>query len=163
MPEKHRVQLSRSERQALVEVATTGKRSARDVIRAQILLKSANGWTDQQIAEAWTVSERTVRRIRRRVAEEGLPAAMVDKPRSGAPRKLTVEEEARLVALACSSPPVGRCRWTVRLLTEEAIQRALIRVVVPETVRGVLQKTRSSLGRSRVGAKLNSRRSSSKA
>lgn len=153
MPKTYRLQLTKRERQALLEIATTGRHAAREVIRAQVLLKSADGWTESQLAATLSITERTVRRIRWRASQSEVLSATRDKPRSGAPPKLTPAEEARLVALACSTPPTGRCRWTIRLLTTEAVKRELIRPVVAETVRHVLQKTRSSLGKLRVGAK----------
>lgn len=153
MPRTYRLQLTKSERQSLLGIATTGRHAAREIVRAQVLLKSAEGWTEEQLAATLSISERTVRRIRGRASQSGVVTATGDKPRSGRAHKLTVEEEARLVALACSAPPAGRCRWTIRLLTTEAVQRKLIRPVVAETVRQVLQKTRSSRGRLKAGAK----------
>ena len=163
MPEKRIIRLHALERRALTEMTTSGKRPAREIMRAQVLLKRAAGWTEGQVARALSVSERTVRRIRRRAVKAGVLAAVTDKPRSGAPRKLTQEEEAQLVALACSPAPAGRCRWTVRLLTEEAVERGLIGAVAVETVRQVLKKTRSSRGKWRVGVRPRSRRSFSTA
>lgn len=156
MPRQYRLVLKKSERQELIGIARTGHRSARSVVRAQILLKSAEGWTEAQLAEALAVSERTVRRVRKRADTLGVLAAIAERPRPGAPRKLTSEEEARVVALACSAPPQGRSRWTVRLLAHEAIERELIKPVAVETVRQVLEKTKSSRGRFTAGVKLRS-------
>lgn len=157
MPDKGRIRLRSKQREALREIIATGERPARIILRAHILLRSADGWTDEAIAHAFETSVDTVRRTRRRCLARGVLACLADDPRAGAPHKLEQEEEARLVALACSDPPQGHCRWTVRLLADEAVGRELIRPVVPETVRQVLQKTRSSRGRSRVGVMLRSR------
>jgi transposase len=138
----------------------SGERHACIILRAHILLRSADGWSDDAIAQAFETSVDTVRRTRRRCLELGALACLADKSRAGAAHKLGEEEEARIVALACSDPPHGRCRWTVRLLTEAAIGRELIKPVAPETVRQVLQKTRLSLGRSEVGVMPRSRLSS---
>jgi transposase len=160
MPEKREIRLSRKQREALHEIIATGERSARVILRAHILLRSADGWTDETIAHAFETSVDTVRRTRLRSVERGVLDCLTDDPREGAPHKLNEEEEARIVALVCSDPPQGRCRWTVRLLTEEAIGRNLIQTVVPETVRRVLQKTKSNPGKFRVGVMPRSRPSS---
>ena len=141
MPNKRTIRLSMKQRDALREVIATGERPARIILRAHILLRGADGWTDEATAQAFETSVDTVQRTRRRCLERGVLECLPDAPRDSAPRKLEEEEEARIVALACSDPPHGHCRWTVRLLTEEAIGRDLIKPVVPETVRQVLQKT----------------------
>lgn len=151
MPEKNEVSLSSKQRQKLLRIVRTGKQSSRAVLRARILIKSANGWTDEQIANALETSTATVRRTRLHRIAEGVVSALAEKPRSGAPHKLTLEDEARLVALACSTPPAGKCRWTIRLLAKTATDRKLIPSVVPETVRAVLKKTKSSPGKSKAG------------
>ena len=161
MPKKTRVQLSQKECQALRTFIAKGKHSAREMLRARILLKSAEGWTDDQIGQAFQTSAQTVRRTRLREAKLGAWAALTEQPRSGAPRKLTVAEEARLVALVCSPPPAGRRRWTVRLATEQAVAQHLIQSVAPETVRRVLKKTKSSLGKLKAGVMLKSLTTSS--
>jgi transposase len=160
MPGKQSIRLSKKQRDVLHEVITTGQHSARVILRAHILLHGAEGWTDEEIAQAFKTSTDSVRRTRLRCHERGVMPCLQDEARCGAPRKLMEEEEARIVALACSDPPNGRCRWTVRLLAEEAIRRELIQPVAPETVRQVLQKTRLSLGKSRVGVMPRLRRSS---
>jgi transposase len=139
MPDKQTIRLSLKQRGALHEIITTGARPARVILRAHILLRSADGWTDDAIAQAFETSVDTVRRTRLRCLALGVLDCLADSPREGAPHKLDEEEEARIVALACSDPPQGHCRWTVRLLTEQAIGRDLIPPVVPETVRQVLQ------------------------
>ena len=141
MPSKQTVRLNMKQRNALREIIATGERPARVILRAHILLRSADGWTDDTIAQAFETSVDTVRRTRQRCLERGVLAGLPDQSRDGAPRKLEQEEVARIVALACSDPPRGHGRWTVRLLTEEAVGRELIQPVVPETVRQVLQKT----------------------
>lgn len=160
MPDKQEIHLNKRQRDALREVVLTGERPARIIMRAHILLCSAEGWTDEAIAQTFRTSVDTVRRTRQRCLEQGIWKCLPDEPRGGAPHKLEEEEEARIVALACSNPPRGHCRWTVRMLTEEAVGHKLIKRVVPETVRQVLQKTKLSLGKSRVGATSNSRPSS---
>ncbi len=160
MPDKHSIRLTRKQRDMLREIITTGQRPARVIRRAHILLRSAEGWTDEAIANSFETSVDTVRRTRLGCMERGVLDCLADRPRAGAPHKLDEEEDARLVALACSDPPQGHCRWTIRLLTEQAVGRELIRPVVPETVRQALQKTRSSRGKSAVGATSRSPRSS---
>jgi transposase len=136
------VHLKPSERRELLRIVRAGKHKAREITYAYILLRSADGWSEGQIAEALDVSPRTVRRVRARYREEGLEAALHEYLRTGQPMRLTLQEEALLVSLACSQPPAGRKRWTVRLLTEEALKRRLVKHVVPETARRVLKKTR---------------------
>ena len=153
MSKKHIIRLTSYQRQKLISIVRKGAHKAREILAAHILLKSSQGWTDQQIVEAFETSLKTVQRVRQRYQDSGLAAALQEQPRSGPPRKLTLAEETALIALVCSKPPAGRCRWTVRLLTNEAIQRELVPALAPETVRQVLKKTRSSRGKSRVGAR----------
>jgi len=146
MPKKPTVQLMPAQRRQLLRFVRAGKRKAREITHAYILLRSADGWSENQIAEAFDLSPRTVQRVRARCRQSGLKVALHESPRSGQPSKLSREEEALLVALACSAPPAGRKRWTVRLLAEEAVKRQLTKRVVPETARQVLKKTKSSPG-----------------
>ena len=117
---------------------TTGERSAQAIIRAHILLRCSDGWPDEQVAHVVDTSVDTVSRTWQCAVEREAVAAVAEEPRLGAPHKLTQKEEVRLVALSCSDPPQGRCRWTVRMLTAEAVGRVLIRPVVLETGRQVL-------------------------
>ena len=145
MSKKQTVRLSATQRYKLRAIIKTGKRKAREVLHAHSLLKTAQGWTDAQIADAFDISPDTVRRTRLRYQQSGLNAAVNERPRAGQPPKLTLRQETRLVALACSSPPVGHQRWTVRLLTEEAIKRKMVRRIAPETARRVLKKSSQAL------------------
>jgi transposase len=147
MPSKQAVKLTRKERHELLRVATVGVNSARMIVRAQILLKVAEGWTDETIADAFNVSCATVRRTRLKGSVVGAMNALEEAPRSGQPRELSASEEQLLVALACSKAPAGYARWTVRLLTSEAIKRGYVHKVAPETVRQILQKTQSNPGK----------------
>ena len=105
------------------------------------------GWTDEKIAEAFEVGLSTIHRLRQRLVEDGLEAALVRKPR---PRhrapKLDGEKEARLIALACSDPPEGRGRWTLQLLADKLVELHVVDSISDETVRLRLKKTRSSRG-----------------
>ena len=159
MPKKPAVQLRPDQRRRLLQFVKSGQRKAREIVYAYILLRSADGWSEAEIARAFDVSPRTVRRIRFRYRQGGLNAALHEQPRSGQPAKLTLRQETLLVALACSQPPSGRQRWTVRLLTEQALKRKIVKRIVPETVRRVLKKIESSPGGSRVGALRKSRAS----
>lgn len=151
MPKKSTITLRSDQRKKLLKVIKTGHRKAREILYAHILLKSAQGWTDEQIAQAFDISADTVQRTRLRYVQSGLKAALQESPRPGAPRQLTTEQEAQLIALACSRPPEGHARWTIRLLAEEAVKRRMVSGRAPETLRQILKKTPSSLGNSKAG------------
>ena len=146
MPSAPAIRLRTEQRRQLQRLVHAGRHKAREVQYAYILLRSADGWSETQIAQAFDISSRTVRRTRARFRAGGLAAALAEQPRPGQPLKLSVVQEASLVALACSAPPAGHRRWTVRLLTEEAVRRRIVPQVIPETARRVLKKTRSSPG-----------------
>jgi hypothetical protein len=92
-------------------------------------------------------SEQTIRRTRLRFAQEGLQAALEDKPHPATGSELDEKQEARIIALACSDPPAGQARWTLELLTQEVLRDGIVTRISPETVRLLLKKTNSSPGR----------------
>ncbi len=137
---KYIVDLNEEERQHLQRLISRGKPSARTVTRARILLKASpgcpdGGCTDGQIVQALSTSVATVERVRQRFVEEGLEAALKEKPRRGALPKLSGKEEAHLIALTCSTPPVGRARWSLRMLADKAVELGLCDAISHETVR----------------------------
>ena len=145
---KYIVRLEQEERETLKKLVRGGKAAARKITRARVLLKAdagtgGPGWTDQQIAEALEVGVRTVENVRRRCVEEGLEAAVVDKPRPARPwqRKLDGAGEAKLIALSCSDPPSGRARWTLELLGDALVALEVTDSISYETVRRTLKKT----------------------
>lgn len=151
MQKKYIVELTAEERQQLRELVSKGKAMARKIQHAQILLKAdqsrAVGWTDERIAEAYGVSVLTVGRIRQRLVEHGFEDALVRRQHKRTPRcKIDGEAEAKMVAIACSPPPKGRRRWTIRLLAEKMIELKIVDSVGRETVRKTLKKTNLSLG-----------------
>ena len=153
MPAKlYRVNLTQEEREHLLGITRRGKSSGRKVKRSLILCKADEGLTDQQVAEAVMVGPATVGRVRRRFVEGGLKRALDDLPRPGQRRKLDGNQEAHLVAVACSAPPEGHARWTLRLLADQAVELELTGSISRETVRQVLKKTNSSRGGRRSGA-----------
>ena len=155
MPAKlYRVNLTQDEREHLLGITRRGQSSGRKVKRALILCKADEGLTDQQVAEALMVGPSTVGRVRQRFVEGGLERALNDLPRPGQRRKLAGKQEAHLVAVACSAPPEGHTRWTLRLLAGQAVKLELTDSISRETVRQVLKKTNSSLGGRRSGAYL---------
>jgi transposase len=140
---KYVVTLADDERQHREQLLAKGKAAARTLRHAQALLKAdrAAGWKDADIAGAFALSVRTVERLRQRFAEEGLEAALKPKPVPRLPRKVDGEVEAHLVALACSDPPQGRQRWTLRLLADKLVELALVESISHEGVRQALKKT----------------------
>lgn len=146
MSKKARIRLRVAERHKLLTIIKTGKRAARQILYAHLWLKCADGWADEQIAAVLYTSHDTVQRARQRFLADGLAAALEEAPRPGAPPKLNSNQEAQLIALACSQPPSGQRRWTVRLLAEHAVRLQLVEQIAPETVRRILKKTRSSRG-----------------
>ncbi len=142
MRKKYIVTLTESEREALREIISTGKGAARRLAHARILLKADQGLTDEAIVEAVEVSRPTVERVRRRLVEEGMDSALhpnkPDKPRL---RKLDGRAEAHLIALACSGPPQGQVRWTLRMLADRMVELEYVDSLSYETVRRTLKKT----------------------
>jgi transposase len=147
MPKKYRVTLSSEERVELEGLLGKGKADARKLAHARILLQTdaADGGparTDEQVAAGLNVSTRTVERVRQRFVEDGFPAALVPKPTKRVyARVLDGKQEAHLIALACSAPPDGKKRWTLRLLAERVVELRYADAVSHETVRRVLKKT----------------------
>ena len=118
---KYIVDLTDDERKTLLELTRSGKPGARRIKRAQILLMADKGATDHQIASALSAGTSTVFRVRRRLVEGGLEAAIGDAPRPGGRRKLSASDTALLVATACSNPPAGRAHWTLELLADQLV------------------------------------------
>src|SRR5271156_2390163 len=111
---RYRVERDQSEREQLTALLSGGKHAARKLKRAQILLAADSGVSDEAIATSLAIAGSTIYRTKRRFVEGNLAAALSEEPRPGATRKLTGKEAALLVATACSTPPEGRSRWTVR-------------------------------------------------
>jgi transposase len=146
MNKKFVVRLSVEERAQLESLVTKGKAAARRLTRARILLKAdcsrfGPAWSDQQISEALDLGVITVHRVRRSCVEGGLEGALVRRPVPRRPRMLDGEQEAHLIALACGSPPAGRCRWTLRLLADKLVELGHVGNVSHETIRRTLKKT----------------------
>jgi transposase len=129
------VELTEPERADLKQLIAAAKTLGQKRKRAQILLACDRGMTDETVAAALQCGTSTIYRTKRRFVEEGLHAALSEKPRSGGSRKLTGREEATLVALACSAPPLGRARWTLELLAGELVRLIDHASVSRETVR----------------------------
>lgn len=145
--EKHEVHLKDEERRKLLAIVSKGRNKAVVIQRAHILLKVAEGKTDAEISQMLYASEQTIRRTRLRFAQEGLQAALEDKPHPATGSELDEKQEARIIALACSDPPAGQARWTLELLTQEVLRDGIVTRISPETVRLLLKKTNSSPGR----------------
>jgi len=149
MNTKYLVELSEEQRQHLEKLTSSGKAPARQMKRAQILLKSdlqAN-WSYEQIAEAFDVSAVTIAKVRKTCVEQGLEVALQrKKPEREYEQALDGEGEAHLIALACSQPPTGRKYWSLRLLQDRFVKLGHADRISHETIRRVLKKTNSSLG-----------------
>lgn len=152
MNKKYRVTLTEEERTMLQTLIAAGTAPARTLTHARILLKADQGpagpaWPDDIIADALDVSIPTVARVRERLVEQGLAAALQrQRPSGQRQRRLDGVQEAHLVALACGTPPEGQQRWSLRLLADRLIELEVVDTVSHETVRQVLKKTNSSRG-----------------
>jgi transposase len=138
----HRVRLTEDQRTDLIALTRRGESHARRITRARILLLADRGTTDRAIADALDVHPRTCQRLRQRACQEGVAAALDDRPRPGAPRLLDDRQEAHLIALACSDAPAGHDRWTMRLLAERLVALEIVPTISDETVRQTLKQTR---------------------
>lgn len=125
---KYRIQLSTEEIDQLTHIVKVGQNKARTITRAWILLKSHENLKYCEIIKELHVTNHLIFNIRKRYCEEGLEASLHEKPRSGQPRKITPDIEAKVTALACETPPQGRCAWTISLLQSELENRFKISV-----------------------------------
>ena len=148
---KYVVRLSDEERERLNGLIKKGKHPARQLLKARILLKAdasdaGEAWSDSQIAAALETSVATVARARQRLVEEGVDAVLTCKhsPASARKRIFDGESEAKLIALTCSAPPVGRARWTLRLLEETVVELNIVDRVSDNTIGRTLKKISSS-------------------
>ena len=156
--DKYRVTLTAEERVELERLVSTGTAAARKLTHARILLLAdATGGgerSDEQIVAALGAGPRTIARVRQRFVTEGIRAAIDRGRQPPRPDKIKIKGdlEQRLVQLACSDPPQGRCHWTLRLLADELVVLGLAESISTETVRQALKKTTSVPGSSRPGA-----------
>lgn len=161
MKKKYPVTLTKAERRQCKSLIAAGTAPARKLTHARILLKADQspdqspdegpGWVDEAVANAVEVSQPTVARVRKQYVQEGLEAALNRRPPNREyERKLDGEQEARLLALACSRPPQGQARWSLRLLADKLVELEVVEEeeeeeVSYQTVRRILKKTPSSL------------------
>jgi hypothetical protein len=145
------VKLSGEERAQLEALIRKGKSPAQRLLKARILLKAdvsqgGEGWTDNRIIMALETSPSMVYRVRKQLVEEGLEAVLSRKPRAtpAIARIFDGEKEAKLIALACSKPPKGRARWTLRLLENKVVELGIVDRASDSTIGRTLKKTRSS-------------------
>ena len=148
---KYVVMLSGEERERLNVLIQKGKAPVRQVLKARILLKAdasetGEGWSDPRIAEALETSTDTVARTRQQLVEGGIDAALTRQhsPNSARKRIFDGAAEAKLIALACSEPPKGRARWTLKLLESAVVEQNIVDRASDNTIGRMLKKTRSS-------------------
>jgi transposase len=149
MNKKYIVRLTTDERIFLQDLVSKGKAAAYKIKHANILLKvDADGpaWSDEDTAEAFGCHGNTVRNVRQRLVEQGLDAALERKKRQAPPRGRVFdgEKEARLIAVACSEPPVGCARWTMQLLADRVVELEIVDAVSASTIGRTLKKTSCS-------------------
>ena len=146
MEKKYIVRLTDEERETLYGVMKKLQGSSQQVRRAQLLLKAdANGpnWTDQQIAEAFSCRTKTVENVRQRLLTVGFESTLYGAKPQTPPRqkRLDGKQEAQIIALRLGTPPTGFTHWSLRLLTEQVVELAIVDTVSHETLRKMLKKT----------------------
>jgi putative transposase len=145
MSDKYLVDLTAAEQVYLAGLLKHGKSSARKIARAHILLQAAEGLSDEEIADTLRVGRSTIHRTRQRFVEEGLEPTLNERRRASGRPKLAGKQEAFLVALACSTPPAGRARWTTQLLADRLVELTAVGGISDETVRRALKKRAQTL------------------
>ncbi len=137
------VQLSEQERLRLQKIVRSGKDKARKITRCRILLLAdeANGKTDEEISDALNVCLATIFTIRRRYSLEGLERAIGEGARSGQPPKFKGKAAAKITAIACSTPPDGQARWSLRLLADRVVELKIVDSISHQSISNILKKT----------------------
>src|SRR5947208_1384916 len=135
--------LSSNDTRSLKTLLSRGTASARTLSRARILDLSHRGQSPADIAPLLQVSQQTVYNVKRRFRDGGLQAALYDQPRSGRPIEIDGRQRAKITTLACSTPPEGRARWTLRLLADKAVELGHLKRLSHTAARKILKKTNS--------------------
>ena len=143
---KYVVKLSKKQQKKLRHLTRKGEAKARQMTRARVLLLSdenrkKGAKSDDQICDILDVSLSTIHRIRRQFVEEGLHAALEEKPRSGRPKVFSGKDAAKITALACTDPPEGHARWSMRLLADKVVELEYVESISYVTVFNILKKT----------------------
>jgi hypothetical protein len=145
------VELSSAERARLRDLISKGKSPAKTILKARILLKvdqgeGGEGWIDERVCEALDTNVAMVARVRAKLVEEGLEAVLTRKRRERPPVEPIFDgsAQAKLIALACSAPPEGHARWSVRLLAAKVVELEIVPAAHFNTVARALKKTLSS-------------------
>jgi transposase len=131
--------LKTQDRKELEQMLCGGIQQVRVVLRALVLLQLDAGLSAPKVAQVVPFTAQAIRVIAKRYREEGLERALFEKKRTGHAELLQASDKQRIIAMACSQPPEGRSRWTVRLIAEEAVKRKLVPGVGRETIRILLQ------------------------
>jgi hypothetical protein len=145
------VKLGNEERGRLSELVSKGKAAAKTILKARVLLKAdqsqaGEGWSDEEICEALDTNVTMVTRVRAKLVTDGLDAVLTRKKRATPPIQpiFDGERQAQLIALACSEPPPGHARWTIRLLAASVVEREIVAAAHFNTVGRALKKTISN-------------------
>jgi transposase len=146
MYKKYRIQLSEKQCHELITLTRRGKSSVRQLTRARVLLLSDENrpkgvMPEKEISAILGVSLSTIHRIRRQFVKEGLTSALSEKPRSDRPKVFLGSDAAKVTALACSTPPEGHARWSLRLLSDKLVELDLVPTISYHTVSNILKKT----------------------
>jgi len=143
---RHCVKLTEQERQYLQKIVARGQEKARKITRCRILLLAdvSKGKTDKEISDVLNICLGTAFNIRRRYCRGGIEYAINEDARSGQPPKFKGKTLAKITAIACSTPPEGHARWTLRLLANHAIELGIVETISHQSVKNILKKTNSS-------------------
>ena len=136
------IALSVEDRKFLEQFIKKGTKKARAIARAKVLLFANEGYSNNEISTMTSVHRQGIWRIKKRFSEEGLQFILNEKPRSGQPKKYSNKQKAEIIAMACTKPPKGRERWSLRLLTERMKRREDFKTINRETVRLILKKAK---------------------
>lgn len=145
MRKKIQIRLKAKDRKRLQEIVKRGEAKARKITRCHILLLSDKKESNGKISRTLDIALLTIRRIQQRYVEGGVESAIEERARSGKPPKFSGKQQAKITALACSTPPEGRSRWTLRLLADKVVELELVDDISHKSVGEILKKTNSSL------------------
>lgn len=143
------VKLSQEEREVLEKFVAQGKKSAREITRARILLLSDEGRKDKELSQILGVSRGTVYNVGKKYnnkAHEDIVDFLHEEARRGRPIKIDSRVQANITMIACSNPPEGYGRWTLQMIADKVVELEVIDSISHESVRGTLKKTNLSLG-----------------